>query len=319
MRISGVKRYAQVGVPADRSTSAGRGDDLAAGGLDRGDGFPRDERPVVTTSSTSSTRSPGSSRKPRRSSNTPCGRSTNIAGRPSARPISWPMITPPIAGETTGSICSRMSEGIFAASACASRSGRTRSISTRRILQVSRAPRPEDRMKCPSSRASAARNSPGFPRRSSAIARRIRRCANLAFNTWPEEPLEAPESRAYRAPQINGARSCAFPFQTHANRGEDEIDWMGDRPGRSRAYTCSGASPASAPAQTSAAQNAAAAPTPPAGTAQNPDRPTRRRRPQRRPRPIPRTALASRALVDHDPHPPASAFRTRAGRAFRNR
>ena len=35
----------------------------------------------------------------------PCGRSTNIAGLPSARPISWPMITPPIAGETTASIC----------------------------------------------------------------------------------------------------------------------------------------------------------------------------------------------------------------------
>ena len=52
----------------------------------------REERPVVTTSSTSSTFWPGSRRKPRRSSKTPVGRSTNIASTPSARPISWPMI-----------------------------------------------------------------------------------------------------------------------------------------------------------------------------------------------------------------------------------
>ena len=45
-------------------------------------------RPVVTTSSTISTVWPGSSVKPRRSSNTPPGRSTNIDGTPSWRATS---------------------------------------------------------------------------------------------------------------------------------------------------------------------------------------------------------------------------------------
>ena len=48
----------------------------------------RELRPVVTTSSIISTFCPGSSAKPRRSSNVPAGRSTNIAGTPSARAIS---------------------------------------------------------------------------------------------------------------------------------------------------------------------------------------------------------------------------------------
>jgi hypothetical protein len=86
---------------------------------------------VVTTSSTISTRLPGSIRNPRRSSNRPSGRSTNIAGRPSARPISWPMMTPPIAGDTTTSIESRILSGSLAASARASRSAREGFISTR--------------------------------------------------------------------------------------------------------------------------------------------------------------------------------------------
>ena len=61
----------------------------------------------------------------------PVGRSTKIASTPSARPISWPMITPPIAGETTFWICPRSSRGSFCASASASRPARSGSISTR--------------------------------------------------------------------------------------------------------------------------------------------------------------------------------------------
>ena len=93
----------------------------------------------MTTSSTSSTFCPGSSRKPRRSSKTPCGRSTNSASTPSARPISWPMITPPIAGETTMSIRDRSSRGIEAASAPARRDGAHRIHQHPRALQVARA------------------------------------------------------------------------------------------------------------------------------------------------------------------------------------
>jgi hypothetical protein len=79
---------------------------------------------VVTTglSSASSTSVPGASANPRRRWKVPSGRSTNIAGTPSARPISWPMITPPIAGETTAAMRPRRSAGSLATSVRASRS-----------------------------------------------------------------------------------------------------------------------------------------------------------------------------------------------------
>ncbi len=91
----------------------------------------RELRPVVTTSSTRSTFCPGARRKPRRSSNVPVGRSRNIASRPSERPISWPMMTPPIAGETTASMRLRISSGRPEARAWARRDARAGSISTR--------------------------------------------------------------------------------------------------------------------------------------------------------------------------------------------
>ena len=60
---------------------------------------------MVTTSSTSSTLSPGLEREAAAQlERCRSGRSTNIASTPSARPISWPMMIPPIAGETTMSI-----------------------------------------------------------------------------------------------------------------------------------------------------------------------------------------------------------------------
>jgi hypothetical protein len=91
----------------------------------------REERPVVTTSSTSSSFCPGSIAKPRLSSKVPVGRSTKMAGRPSERPTSWPMMTPPIAGETTISILDLISSGRLRARAEAKRAAREGSISTR--------------------------------------------------------------------------------------------------------------------------------------------------------------------------------------------
>ena len=61
----------------------------------------RVDPPVVSTSSTTSTRSAGDSEKPRRSASAPSVRSAKIARTPSARPTSWPMTMPPSAGDST--------------------------------------------------------------------------------------------------------------------------------------------------------------------------------------------------------------------------
>ena len=61
----------------------------------------RVDPPVVTTSSTTRTRSPGASENPRRSISLPSCRSAKIARTPSARPTSWPMTMPPSAGDRT--------------------------------------------------------------------------------------------------------------------------------------------------------------------------------------------------------------------------
>ena len=61
----------------------------------------RVDPPVVTTSSTTSTRSPGAIVKPRRSVSARSCRSTKMARTPSARATSCPMTIPPIAGDST--------------------------------------------------------------------------------------------------------------------------------------------------------------------------------------------------------------------------
>ena len=61
----------------------------------------RVEPPVVTTSSTTRTRSPASNEKPRRSVSVPSWRSAKMARTPSARATSWPMTMPPSAGDRT--------------------------------------------------------------------------------------------------------------------------------------------------------------------------------------------------------------------------
>ena len=61
----------------------------------------RVEPPVVTTSSTTRTCSPGASVKPRRSISLPSCRSAKMARTPSARPTSCPMTMPPSAGDRT--------------------------------------------------------------------------------------------------------------------------------------------------------------------------------------------------------------------------
>ena len=74
----------------------------------------RVEPPVVSTSSTMTTRSPASREKPRRSVSTPSARSAKIARTPSARATSWPMMRPPSAGDST---TVAFAAGSFAASA----------------------------------------------------------------------------------------------------------------------------------------------------------------------------------------------------------
>src|SRR4051794_4130770 len=228
----------------------------------------REESPVVTTSSTISTRVPGSSEKPRRSSKVPWGRSTNIAGLPSARPISWPMITPPIAGDTTASIRSRTSAGIFAASARASRSARAGSIRTRAHCRYFGLRSPDERMKCPSSNAPAARNS---PRMSSSLIISVRPLSRFAtrakcrLRRWKAAPIERP---------IPAAHSCARQLQRMFSGVKMRlIGWA-------IALAAAGLTPAAAQTNATApVQNAPAAATPsasatpPAGTAQNPDKP----------------------------------------------
>ena len=80
--------------------------DLAAFARDRGDGASRLERPGgddVPPPSAPLCRA--QAQKPRRRWNTPSGARLRerIASLPKARPTSWPMMIPPIAGETTAS------------------------------------------------------------------------------------------------------------------------------------------------------------------------------------------------------------------------
>ena len=78
--------------------------------------------PVVTTSSTTSTRSCGSRAKPRRSVSAPSCRSANKARTPRPRATSWPMIKPPRAGDSTTSASRSRTASASArpsASACA--------------------------------------------------------------------------------------------------------------------------------------------------------------------------------------------------------
>src|SRR5262245_516876 len=82
----------------------------------------RVDLPVVNTSSTTTTGSPRSSAKP------PSLRSTDIAGTRRARAVSWPMITPPSAGETTAFA---EKERSLCASSWPARSARSGNISSR--------------------------------------------------------------------------------------------------------------------------------------------------------------------------------------------
>src|SRR6185312_6370734 len=92
-------------------------------------------------------------------------------------------------------------------------------------------------MKCPSSKASAARNS---ARMSSSLIIRLAPLgpASAPFNTWRKRRL-----RLRKAALIEQPNSCgAVPRRKGSNdrnRGDDETDWMGDCLGRCRAYTCS--------------------------------------------------------------------------------
>ena len=85
---SATQRHADIGLAAGAVDQAGGADDLARMLGDAPQGISRDDRPVVTMSSTISTRAPAGMAKPRRSLNTPPSRSTKIALAPSARAVS---------------------------------------------------------------------------------------------------------------------------------------------------------------------------------------------------------------------------------------
>ena len=148
MRISGVNGTPRSALPARPVDQARRGDDLAPGGLDRGDRLARRQAGGDDVLDHQHARA-GLERGSRGAARTrPRAARRTSPARPSARPISWPMITPPIAGETTASIASRTSAGSLAASASASRAARVRVHQHPRALQVARAaqPRREDEM-----------------------------------------------------------------------------------------------------------------------------------------------------------------------------
>ena len=94
----------------------------------------------MTTSSIINTCWPGASLNPRRSSKTPSGRSRNIASTPSARAISCPAITPPIAGETTAEDARLYLGGQLLDQALRKPRAARRIHQHARALQVTRAP-----------------------------------------------------------------------------------------------------------------------------------------------------------------------------------
>ena len=119
------------------------------GCLDRRDRIRASDRPVVTTSSTSSTRCAGRERKPRRSSERrPSAARRTSPRQPSARAISWPMMIPPIAGETTRSIRAELARGSARPAPRPAARRAPGPSSTRAHLQVARAvqARGEDEM-----------------------------------------------------------------------------------------------------------------------------------------------------------------------------
>ena len=93
----------------------------------------RVDPPVVTTSSTTSTRSPAAIVKPRRSFSAPSSRSAKSARAPMARATSCPMTIPPSAGDNTVSTCCPPASAPMAAPRA---SASARMLQHERTLQV---------------------------------------------------------------------------------------------------------------------------------------------------------------------------------------
>src|SRR3954464_9580154 len=110
----------------------------------------RVERPVVTTSSTITTRSPWRRVKPRRSPISSPLRSLKRKGTPRPAATSWPMMTPPSAGDSTESGWNCRSSS---ARSCPTWRARTGSSSSRAHCTYAEEWRPEESRKCPRRRA----------------------------------------------------------------------------------------------------------------------------------------------------------------------
>ena len=170
-------------------------------------------------------RAPGWMAKPRRSSNTPCGRSRNRASLARARPISCPMITPPIAGETTQSIRSRRSLR-YALYQRMRQPGRARRVHEQAgALQIMRAMAPRRKPEMPFEQRAAilefGQNVFGVhggilptDQRRGALS-----CKQQDLRNFLLEPLEAAGNRAYRF-------ACTSPYGGMFRAGDLQV-WNG--------------------------------------------------------------------------------------------
>src|SRR4051812_32961870 len=106
----------------------------------------RVDLPVVNTSSTTTTGASAWISKPRRSVNAPSCRSAKRNGRFNARATSWPMMMPPIAGETTRAGANSDRSAASSPPAASARSGHWSSLAHWRYRSECN---PDESRKCP--------------------------------------------------------------------------------------------------------------------------------------------------------------------------
>src|SRR5690606_27735264 len=140
----------------------------------------RTDPPVVTTSSATRTRSPGSIANPRRSRIAPSLRSANRLRTPRARAVSWAMITPPRAGPITASTRSSRNRPARARPACSASRGY---CSSRAHCMYCPLCRPEERRKWPSNSTPVRRSAPSTFQSTSIPPRGLYGSANLALGS----------------------------------------------------------------------------------------------------------------------------------------
>ncbi len=271
-------RRGRRGRPSGRQ--AGRADDLAGPAAWIAAMHSRDDRPVVTMSSTMTIRAPAGIAKPRRSSNSPPRRSTNIAGSRARGPFRSRDDRRPSPARRPGRP-RRRRRGSSPPAPRHRRSARSGSWNTRIFCRKTGECRPDDRMKCPSSkRVGGAEFVENFVvgHRHSLPSERPRneRRADQLFEPMTEERLRHAKSRAYKAANSGPPSRWSSPQPKFTGVKMKLIGWA-IRPGRRRPHTCSGCKPRRRAQPANAARPAAA--TAPVERAQGQSaatRPTRR-------------------------------------------